>query len=83
MHLCYSVYVSMELLILLILGALYTVAAQTEDVIVSTVYGDVIGQGIPLASGKVINSFLGMPYAKPPVGDLRFTVCIILSKLYV
>ena len=72
----------MEILTLIILGLVQFVAAQTDDVTVSTVYGDVIGQGIPVASGKVINSFLGVPYAKPPVGDLRFTVCIF-DQIYI
>ena len=73
-----TVYIlNMELLALIIIGSVQLFAAQTDEVIVSTVYGDIIGQGIPISSGKVINSFLGVPYSTPPVGDLRFTVCTL------
>jgi len=44
---------------------------------VSTEYGPVRGQTIPvvLDSGDFnVHSFWGIPYARPPVGDLRFKV---------
>jgi len=36
--------------------------------------GVVVGQQKKLASGLEYNSFLGVPYAEPPVGELRFRV---------
>ena len=41
---------------------------------VETQYGVVRGQPVALTSGAIINSYLGVPYARPPVGDLRFQV---------
>jgi len=45
-----------------------------------TEYGPVRGQSIPvvLESGDfLVHSFWGIPYARPPVGDLRFAVSFI------
>jgi carboxylesterase type B len=41
-----------------------------------TNYGAVRGRRLVLADGKEINVFLGIPYAKPPIGELRFKVLI-------
>ena len=59
-------------LILLWVGILCCgkVFAQTP-VLVSTQYGDVEGNQTVL-SGHTISRFLGIPFAKPPVGHLRF-----------
>ena len=37
-----------------------------------TEYGPVVGQTIPLDDGKSVNSFKGIPFARPPLGELRF-----------
>ena len=47
------------------------VAAQP---IVETPLGSVAGQHVPLENGDVINAFLGIPFATPPVDELRFEV---------
>jgi len=39
--------------------------------IVQTLSGDILGNQIIFANEK-INTFLGIPYAQPPVGNLRF-----------
>ena len=67
----------MRVFLFIFLLALHTSLAQLEDVTVSTVYGDVVGQAVPTAAGKTINTFLGVPFALPPVGDLRFTVSML------
>jgi len=51
------------------------VGCAGQDVL--TTYGTVRGQTIPvqLTSGlEQITSFYGIPYARPPLGDLRFAV---------
>uniref|UniRef100_A0AC34FSA9 Carboxylic ester hydrolase n=1 Tax=Panagrolaimus sp. ES5 TaxID=591445 RepID=A0AC34FSA9_9BILA len=39
---------------------------------VQTEYGRICGKNFILPDGKITNVFLGIPYAKPPVEDLRF-----------
>ena len=41
---------------------------------VDTKYGAVEGKTVELHNGISINSFLGIPFAKAPVGDLRWQV---------
>ena len=59
-------------IVLLILGACY--AQVPVDPEVETAYGTVRGKAVALSSGSPINTYLGVPYAKAPVGDLRFQV---------
>lgn len=44
--------------------------------IVSISEGKLQGSVIENIRGDQIYSFQGIPYAKPPVGNLRFKVCI-------
>lgn len=46
-----------------------------ETLIVETNYGPVRGQKRTSVLGEQFFSFRGIPYAKPPVGELRFKVC--------
>ncbi|CAG2177039.1 unnamed protein product, partial [Oppiella nova] len=39
---------------------------------VSMEKGVIVGNTRPTVDGKQVNEFLGIPYAKPPKGDLRF-----------
>lgn len=45
-----------------------------EDPIVETKLGIVKGKTVHSRSGMPFYAFQGIPYAKPPVGDLRFKV---------
>lgn len=42
--------------------------------LVNVEQGALRGKEVVLANGKVYHRFSGVPYAKPPVGDLRFKV---------
>ncbi|CAD5111483.1 DgyrCDS792 [Dimorphilus gyrociliatus] len=55
----------------LIVAAVFTFVSS-QDVVVRTEWGNVTGHVVELANGNKINSFLAIPYAKPPVGNLRF-----------
>ncbi|EDO46238.1 predicted protein, partial [Nematostella vectensis] len=61
---------------LFVLLTLSFVPSNTEDVIINTKYGKVLGLAQTLASAqgpaRKINKFLGIPYAQQPIGDLRF-----------
>uniref|UniRef100_A0A0N5AA55 Carboxylic ester hydrolase n=1 Tax=Syphacia muris TaxID=451379 RepID=A0A0N5AA55_9BILA len=39
---------------------------------IETGYGKVVGKRYCVAEGKYADAFLGIPFAKPPIGDLRF-----------
>lgn len=43
--------------------------------IVQTSQGPIQGFRYRLANGNWSEIFLGIPFAKPPIGDLRFEVC--------
>jgi carboxylesterase type B len=45
-----------------------------ERVIVGVAQGDLRGRKIVTASGTTYCSLQGIPYAKPPLGSLRFRV---------
>lgn len=51
---------------------LLTISVNAEDVIVTTKYGQVRGFPIQTTGGHKANIFLGIPYAAPPVNELRF-----------
>lgn len=44
--------------------------------VVSTQYGPVRGRQQSTLTGDVVYSFRGIPYARPPVGALRFCVSL-------
>lgn len=51
--------------------------------IVETKNGKVRGfEDESVAGGKKYFSYLGIPYAKPPIGDLRFSVSKHLSVMH-
>lgn len=62
----------MVLIILLVLFQIfYEINAQ---IVAQTNYGCVQGVLGTSSCGKLYESFRGIPYAKPPMGDLRFKV---------
>ena len=52
------------------------IAAQEDRIRVETKYGAVDGQTFLLHTGNSVNAFLSIPFAKPPLGDLRYEECI-------
>ena len=51
-----------------------------KNVTVDTKYGKVQGHVVTLGTGETVVSYLGIPFAKPPVGSLRFKVT---TKFYI
>ncbi|XP_077467543.1 cholinesterase-like [Stigmatopora argus] len=57
---------------LLMLLSIFSVSVNTQDdLIVNTINGKIQGKRLSVAGGE-IRAFLGVPYAKPPFGKLRF-----------
>ncbi|XP_077578567.1 cholinesterase-like [Stigmatopora nigra] len=57
---------------LLMLLSILSVSVNTQDdLIVKTINGKIQGKRLSVAGGE-IRAFLGVPYAKPPLGKLRF-----------
>lgn len=50
----------------------------SKDPIVNTNFGKVQGQDVTTRGGRQVVRFLGIPYAKPPTGTLRFQVHVNL-----
>ncbi|XP_049630412.1 cholinesterase [Suncus etruscus] len=50
-----------------------------EDVIITTNNGKIRGINLPVLGG-IVSAFLGIPYAQPPIGSLRFKKPQYLSK---
>ena len=46
---------------------------KQDSPVVQTKSGAVVGRIETLPHGKSVHEYLGIPYAEPPVGDLRFT----------
>lgn len=57
--------------LLLLLYVLSLSFATEDEIIVTTTSGQVQGKLLPTLDGE-IRAFLGIPYAKPPVENLRF-----------
>lgn len=52
-------------------------ATNTDSIVVHTVTGQVRGRkALTLFENKPYYSFKGIPYARPPLGDLRFKVSV-------
>lgn len=45
-----------------------------EDTFVDTKFGRLKGFKLDLIDNKKVNIFLGVPFAKPPISELRFEV---------
>lgn len=56
--------------LMMVLGVVVVAADQT--VVVRTMYGDVRGLRTRINHHMHVDTFLNIPYAKPPVGELRF-----------
>nr|XP_004652429.1 cholinesterase isoform X2 [Jaculus jaculus]XP_045017735.1 cholinesterase isoform X2 [Jaculus jaculus] len=68
-----------QLLTLLLICLFVWKSHTEEDVIITTKTGKVRGINLPVLGGTV-TAFLGIPYAQPPIGRLRFKKPQPLSK---
>jgi carboxylesterase type B len=66
-------------LILLILAFGFTFSFESNDVKVNTSSGLVQGNRVTILN-RTINQFLGIPFAEPPVGRLRFAKPLPLKQ---
>lgn len=60
-------------LILTLVGFI-TCLSVTQGAVVKVKQGLVSGTTLTLRNGKVVNKFIHIPYAQPPVGKRRFKV---------
>ncbi|KAG7226087.1 hypothetical protein INR49_018698 [Caranx melampygus] len=66
-----TVSLSTPSILLLLLHVLSASSATQNDLVITTKHGQVQGKLVPVPGGDV-RAFLGIPYAKPPLGKLRF-----------
>lgn len=57
-------------------------AAAVEDVLLTIDSGTLRGKYMKSRSGRNYLAFLGIPYAKPPIGELRFKVKLISQSIF-
>lgn len=57
-----------------VIALMVAVAASSERVVVNTGDGKISGVKLKSIKGRNFYSFQSIPYARPPVGDLRFRV---------
>jgi hypothetical protein len=69
-------------LLLLSLQREGTAINMNGTVVVTTKQGKLKGKKVMTANGVAYYSFKGIPYAKPPIGALRFKVSSILHELH-
>uniref|UniRef100_T1HKV6 COesterase domain-containing protein n=1 Tax=Rhodnius prolixus TaxID=13249 RepID=T1HKV6_RHOPR len=62
----------MNLLSLIIEWSLLLQFAQCSQLIVNTTCGTLIGIEFTSRNGSIVAAFHGIPFAKPPLGELRF-----------
>ena len=60
----------------LVLGILLICGSVECQPLVSIPLGQIQGSFMSSASGREFMAFRGIPYAKPPVGELRFKVSL-------
>lgn len=63
----------------LIFFVLISISAVISNPIVRIKNGTVEGIFQQSRNGRKIAAFMGIPYALPPLGDLRFEVCRIIQ----
>ncbi|CAG2066215.1 unnamed protein product, partial [Timema podura] len=51
-------------------------SASCQNLTVTVAQGTLRGQAVTSSYGLTYYSFLGIPFAQPPIGDLRFKVTI-------
>lgn len=68
--------VKKKIFILTVLKLSHYIANMSPEPIVTIKQGVLKGQTEKTKSGVEFNSFLGIPYAQPPIGELRFKVSI-------
>ena len=64
------------------LFCLLFVISVTSAITVTTDYGDVIGRTVTVNNGVKVDYYYAIPYAKPPVGQLRFRVSFYYYYYY-
>jgi len=69
-----------RMLVIAVVLALCASGALSAGPKVSTLYGDVEGEQYRTKAGKLTKTFLGIPYASPPVGELRFKVSLNATR---
>lgn len=58
----------------LIFGVVFQCGGVDDDDVVQLDQGRVMGASLKSRNGRGFKAFFGIPYAKPPVGNLRFKV---------
>ena len=69
---CHCLRVVMSLVFIILVSVSSVMADIGPDNVVTTTKGRVQGMQVMTAHGRHVSAWLGIPYAQPPVGNLRF-----------
>ncbi|KAJ1347621.1 hypothetical protein KIN20_002724 [Parelaphostrongylus tenuis] len=53
-----------------------TASSSARSPMVKTLSGPICGREYILSDGRIVDMYMGIPYAEPPIGKLRFKVRI-------
>lgn len=66
------IYHLVTLVVLLSANEIYSRTSESLKVKISA--GSLVGRHLTTHNGRAMRAFMGIPYAQPPVGELRFKV---------
>ena len=69
-----TIYTKVTILITIAFNFILSNSIVASHPIANTKYGSVEGISVPVHTGQIIDTYLGVPYARPPIGDMRFMV---------
>lgn len=68
-----------NLILVLLIFYAQVILISTQNPLVITKYGPVIGKSYQTTNKAVVTEFIGIPFATPPIGNLRYEVFSIFT----
>lgn len=69
-----NIFGQMLIIVILLLVAKSVISLASPPRVILPHGGVLVGKHMQTSNGKFVDAFIGVPYAKPPVGKFRFAV---------